>query len=210
MAKIFVSYSHQDERWKDRVVKQLAVLVTAGLDVWDDRRIAAGADWEPEIARAIADCDVALLLISADFLTSRFILSQEVPPLLERRQDQGVRVIPVIVSPCAWTRIPWLRAIQARPKDGKPVSAMSKNAAEAALAALAGEVADLMLTPIAQASSLPTPLPSGAAPASGAAAIWWEKLEYLRGQEAICSDPAQKFTVRKQIEEAEAKLRALS
>lgn len=45
--------------------------------------------------------------------------------------------------------------------------------------------------------------------ASQAAAIWREKLEYLQEQEAICSDPAQKFTLRKQIEEAESKLREL-
>jgi hypothetical protein len=143
MARIFVSYSHRDERWKDRVVKQLAVLATEGLEVWDDRRIAAGADWEPEIAQAIAGCDVALLLISADFLTSRFILGQEVPPLLQRRQEAGIRVIPLILSPCAWTRIPWLRPIQARPKDGKPLSGLSKHDAEAALASLADEIAGL-------------------------------------------------------------------
>jgi hypothetical protein len=41
-------------------------------------------------------------------------------------------------------------------------------------------------------------------------AIWKEKLDYLRAQEAICSDPAQRFTLKKQIEEAEAKLRELS
>ncbi len=143
MARIFVSYSHRDEPWKDRVVKHLRVLAGEGLEVWDDRRIAAGADWEPEIARAIAECDVALLLVSADFLTSRFILGQEVPPLLQRRQEQGIRVIPVIVSPCAWSRIPWLRPIQARPKDGKALTGMGRHAAESALAALAGEIADL-------------------------------------------------------------------
>ncbi len=118
--------------WKERVVKHLKVL--AGLGVWDDRRIAAGADWEAEIARAIADCNLALLLVSADFLTSRVILGQEVPPLLQRRQAQGVRVVPLIPSPCAWNRVPWLRAISARPKDGQPLSGMSRHAAEAALA----------------------------------------------------------------------------
>ncbi len=54
-----------------------------------------------------------------------------------------------------------------------------------------------------------TPAP-GRAPAPSALAIWKEKLDYLRAQEAICSDPAQRFTLKKQIEEAEAKLRELS
>jgi hypothetical protein len=42
---IFISYSHADEAWKDRVEKQLRVLEPEGnFEVWDDRRIAAGDD----------------------------------------------------------------------------------------------------------------------------------------------------------------------
>jgi hypothetical protein len=126
MAKIFISYSHRDETWKNRVVKHLKVLAGEGLEVWDDRRIAAGSDWQPEIARAIAHCDLAVLLVSADFLTSRFILGEEVPPLLQRRQEQGIHVIPLILSPCTWDRIGWVRPIQARPKDGKALTGMSQ------------------------------------------------------------------------------------
>ncbi|MFT5470530.1 MAG: hypothetical protein ACI8UO_005659 [Verrucomicrobiales bacterium] len=38
-------------------------------------------------------------------------------------------------------------------------------------------------------------------------AIWSEKLDYLRQQEAIASDPAQKFALKKQIEEAAERIR---
>jgi hypothetical protein len=56
------------------------------------------------------------------------------------------------------------------------------------------------------------PAASGPAPAfpaapSGALALWKEKLEFLEEQEAIAVDPAQKFALRKQIEEAKAKIR---
>ncbi len=41
--KIFISYSHVDEVWKDRLMKHLQVLEREGMfEVWDDRRIAAG------------------------------------------------------------------------------------------------------------------------------------------------------------------------
>jgi hypothetical protein len=56
---------------------------------------------------------------------------------------------------CAWTRISWLKPIQAGPKDGKPLTGMRRPAADAALAELAGEIADLLLTPISRASSRP-------------------------------------------------------
>ena len=42
---VFISYSHKDEEWKDRLVTHLGVLHHQGLlDLWDDRRIGAGED----------------------------------------------------------------------------------------------------------------------------------------------------------------------
>lgn len=100
---IFISYSHQDGAWKDRLATRLGVLQRQGLlDPWDDRRIGAGADWRHEIEAAIERAGVAVLLVSADFLTSDFILGQEVPQLLQRRDEEGLRVFPVIVRPCTW------------------------------------------------------------------------------------------------------------
>ena len=39
--------------------------------------------------------------------------------------------------------------------------------------------------------------------------LWKEKAIFLREQEAIASDPVQKFSLKKQIEEAEQKIREL-
>jgi hypothetical protein len=52
---VFISYSHKDEAWKDRLVTHLKVLQEQGLvALWDDRRISAGDDWYEEIQSAIA------------------------------------------------------------------------------------------------------------------------------------------------------------
>lgn len=140
---VFISYSHKDEAWKDRLVTQLKVLqMEKMLDVWEDRQIAGGDDWQPEIEKAIERASVAIFLISADFLTSGFIRDEEVPQLLERRQKQGLRIIPLILRPCAWQRVKWLSSIQARPKDGRPLSGGSDYQIEADLAALANEAAE--------------------------------------------------------------------
>ena len=143
MSNIFISYSHEDEEWKNRVVKHLVVLDQEGLDLWDDRRIAVGDDWHSKIEQAIQDCDVALLLVSANFMTSEFIRKKEIPMLLQRREKEGVRIIPVILKPCAWDRVPWINGIQARPKDGVPLSTVSDGEADAALASLSKEILDL-------------------------------------------------------------------
>lgn len=157
MAKVFVSYSHQDEKWKDKVCLQLGVLDE--ITVWDDRHIDAGDDWLPEIEKALVDCGVALLLVSVHFLNSKFILGNEVPALLRRRLEQGIRVIPVILSPCQWRKVPWLQSIQGRPTDGKALSGMSEHDADEALSALAGEIYDLSRVNVGAVArpGLPTP-----------------------------------------------------
>ena len=163
MGKVFISYCHKDEKWKERVVKQLGVLEKEEkLTVWDDRQITGGGGWLLEIEQAIKICDVALLLISAEFLNSNFIRGEEVPKLLERRVNEGLRIIPIIIWDCPWMKVPWLSGIQARPTDGKALSSFTKSKAEAALAALAEEVLHLLTIP--NISSIQTRTPAHLVP----------------------------------------------
>jgi hypothetical protein len=142
---LFISYSHQDEAWKDRVATHLRAAVHGGiLDAWDDRRIAAGGDWYAEIEAAMEAASVALLLVSADFLASRFVQGEELPRLLERWAKEGLRAIPVILRPCDWRAHAWLARLQARPAVGRPLSAGDENRVESDLAALAREVRELL------------------------------------------------------------------
>lgn len=160
MHKIFISYSHKDEAWKERLVTQLSVLKNQiTLEIWDDRKIQGGDEWLAEIENALQSANLAILLISPTFLTSKFIMEKEVPLLLERRRQQGVRIFPVIVKPCAWQQNDWLKKIQARPKDGKPLAGMRKDKAEAALAALAEELAGLLKRAPATVTATFQPLP---------------------------------------------------
>jgi len=140
---VFISYSHQDETWKERLVKHLSVLEEEGfLAVWDDRRIEADAKWLPEIESAMAGARVAVLLISAEFLTSKFIRQKEVPRLLERREKEGMRVIPVIARTCIWPNVGWLASIQAA-LGGKPLASLRGNKIDEAFTALAAEIEGL-------------------------------------------------------------------
>ena len=148
---VFISYSHQDEEWKDLLVRQLKVLQVEGLlEVWEDRKIAAGDGWQSEIEAAIEKARAAVLLISADFLTSGFILSSEVPRLLERQAKGGLRVIPLIVRPCAWRHISWLAKMQCRPIDGRALAQGSAVQIENDLSTFVEEILDLL-----QAETLP-------------------------------------------------------
>jgi hypothetical protein len=90
------------------------------VDPWDDRRIGVGENWKEEIEGAMDRASVAVLLISAHFLTSKFIQREEVPRLRARR-EKGLNIVPIIVRPCNWRRVDWLSSLQLRPKDGRPL-----------------------------------------------------------------------------------------
>lgn len=152
---------------------------------------------------------IAVLLISADFLTSGFIRGTEVPRLLERRAEEGLRIIPLILWPCPWQRVAWLAGIQARPKDGRPLADGSAVQIEKDLSSLAGEIADL-LGHDAHASRPATISPTAEeSPKGRALTLWKEKLAFFQEQEAIAADSSQKFALRKQIEEAKERIREL-
>ena len=150
---VFVSYSHKDEDWKDLLVTHLGVLRDQGmLRIWQDRHIEAGADWHTNIQEAMQLASIAVLLISANSLTSDYILNDEVPPLLERRRDEDVRIFPVIAEPCAWQAVGWLRQMNLRPAEGRPLSSGDENQVNADLAALTSEIYLLIKSADAAAS----------------------------------------------------------
>jgi len=142
---IFISYSHKDEKWKDQIESQLSVLAMQGsYEVWTDRQIGAGLPWQDEIKKALQKASVAILLVSANFLTSKFILDQEVTDVLTRRDKEGLKVIPIIVSDCPWQQVKWLAPMQARPRDGKALQAMSAAKKTRAITEIVTEVAQII------------------------------------------------------------------
>ena len=120
--RIFVSHSHADAKPKERLLKHLEVLSDAAeFEVWSDSQIVAGEEWEPSIGKALHEASIAILLISADFLTSSFIRHKEIPTLLQRRESEDLRLYPILAKPCAWQAVPWLKETQLRPVAAKPV-----------------------------------------------------------------------------------------
>ncbi len=129
--KVFISYSHRDARRLERLHTHLAMYEREGLvDAWDDTKIAVGADWKEEIKKALQEAKVAVLLISADFLASKFIAENELPSLLEAAKAGGTRIIPVILSPCNYNDS-GLHQFQAVNPPSKPLSSMNSNDKEA-------------------------------------------------------------------------------
>ena len=143
--RVFISYSHEDTDWLQRIQGQLAVLEREGLiDVFVDTQIGAGQDWFARLHAEMLKARVALLLVSAPFLTSAFIGEEEVPRLFDNHAERGMTIYPLLVRPCPWKRVKWLSLLQLRPPNGKPVSSLRGANREQALATVADEIATLV------------------------------------------------------------------
>jgi hypothetical protein len=128
--KVFISYSHRDENLKKELDKHLSALKRQGIvDVWHDRRIVAGDEFAKSIDAHLNEADIILLLISADFMDSRYCWSIEMARAMERHAQQSARVIPVILRACDWHLDP-IGKLTAAPTDGMAIMSW-KNTDEA-------------------------------------------------------------------------------
>ena len=119
--KLFYSYSHKDEEYRDELEIHLAVLRQAGLiDEWHDRKIDAGDNLDEEIQKHIKSAHIILLLFSPDFLASD-ACKNEVEKALQLRNEKQAEVIPIILRNCAWDRTD-AHNLLALPKDGNPIT----------------------------------------------------------------------------------------
>ena len=129
--RIFISYSHKDNEYLERLMVHLKPLQKKGLiDIWVDTRLLAGEKWKKEIEDALKVARVGILLISADFLASDFIVDDELPPLLQSAEEKGTLILPVILKPCRFTREVTLREFQAVNPPDEPLSFLDENGKE--------------------------------------------------------------------------------
>jgi hypothetical protein len=120
--KVFLSYSHTDEKLKNRLEKHLGTLKRQGvITCLHDRDIAAGKEWKDEIDTRLNTASIILLLISADFIDSDYCYSSEMARAMERHESGEARVIPIILRPVFWEKAPFGK-LQVLPKDAKPVT----------------------------------------------------------------------------------------
>jgi len=161
--KVFISYSHKDVRYLRQLQTHLAYFERVGLiDVWDDTKLLPGAVWHEEIEKAIQQTKVAILLVSAAFLASRFIAENELPPLLAAAQTEGAIIVPVILSACAFEETELVQ-FQAVNSPSMPVAKMKGFQRDELWAKVARDIKEAILPqleakPLVPSSSL---LPSG-------------------------------------------------
>jgi hypothetical protein len=161
---LFYSYAHKDEALRKQLETHLSLLKNQGvIQDWHDRRIQAGTEWDGVINEHLEQAKIILLLVSADFIASRYCHDVEVKRAIERHEAGTARVIPIILRSVDWHSAPFGR-LQALPKNGKPVTKWTNR--DEAFTDIARGIRDVAEGLAADAANPPSPAtrPSAGAP----------------------------------------------
>lgn len=139
--RFFISYSRADSRWfkpdamgpyefdlipwlvNQLKSKSVAKELNDTVEIWWDERLNEHTEaFKTVIRRKISEAHFAIILVSTEFLNSKFIDEDEFP-LLKKRTDEGsLFLIPIYVAEPANTKDEkkeWLSTVQGLPLDPK-------------------------------------------------------------------------------------------
>jgi hypothetical protein len=129
-----------------------------------------GDDWDPEIERKLRTCDIFVLLVSRNSLSSDYIVDNEIAIIRDRQvKGEDVHFYPLLLTPTPDVALDLVRDKNLRPRDAKPFSDCSTkdrdrhmNEAANEIAAIAKEIAARKSAPVP--SQPPAPISSDAEP----------------------------------------------
>ncbi|MBY4675209.1 toll/interleukin-1 receptor domain-containing protein [Marinobacterium arenosum] len=120
--KVFISYSHKDEAFRDALDEHLSSLRINGIiNDWHDRKIVPGQDWDSEISKNLQESEVIIFLVSSSFLASGYCMELEAKKAMEMHENSSAILIPIVVRACDWAGHEFSKC-QGLPKDTKPVA----------------------------------------------------------------------------------------
>jgi len=121
--EVFFSYSREDKPLRDKLEIHLSSLRQQGvISSWHDRQIVAGSEWEEEIDRHMKTANIILLLISPDFVASKYCYEIELQKAIARHEAREAHVVPILLRPVArWQSLPFAK-LQLYPSGGMPIT----------------------------------------------------------------------------------------
>jgi TIR domain len=152
---IFISYSHKDEpekpvdgevQWLTFVQTYLQPAAKVGIfELWADRNMPGGTDWDSQIERKLHECDVFILMVSAHSMASDYIINREIA-IIRDRQAKGEKVhfYPLVLTPTPKAGLDKVRDKNLRPRDGKPLSGYAAHDRAQHMTDAANEIAELV------------------------------------------------------------------
>jgi hypothetical protein len=149
---IVISYAHADEpehpaegevKWLSFVTGYLRPAIKHGaVELWLDR-LMPGGEWEPVAEQKLLACDIFILLVSQNSLSS-YVVDGRIRIIRERQaRGETVHFYPLVLTPTHKHWLDLVRDQNLRPRDGKPFSDHSINDRSRHMNEVANEIANL-------------------------------------------------------------------
>jgi len=115
--RVFISYPHSNFKVLKELRENLGWLENSGqLEVFDDREILGGDDWNACIKTNLERAEIIIFIVTASFMCSPYCTNIELRSALEQRAKERTRIVPIIAETCDWEAMPIFQ-IAALPKD---------------------------------------------------------------------------------------------
>jgi internalin A len=111
--KLFLSYSHLDEKFIQELRKELKLMERNGLiHPWSDHALTVGELWEARILQELNEADIIVCQLSRDFLASDFCVLKELETAMQRKQRGEAELFAYVLKDCGWKEVPNLKKFQ--------------------------------------------------------------------------------------------------
>lgn len=164
--RVFCSYAHEDVEYFEQLGEHLSALRRTGdIQMWSDREIKGGDNWNSVISDALESSDAVLMLVSPSFINSDYIFDVEMKRALELAETGQTIALPILIRRCPWEEMPFAH-LQMMPNDTSPILPIANRSPagrDDAWCAVAKTVRDLLRHKVK-----PTPTPEASLPRGGA------------------------------------------
>ena len=114
--KLFLSYSHRDEKGIGQLRQDLKLMERNGLiHTRSDHALTVGEQWEGRILQELTEADIVVCQLSRDFLASDFCVLKELETAIQRKQRGEAELFAYVLEECGWKEVPKLAKFQILP-----------------------------------------------------------------------------------------------
>jgi len=140
--QVFISYAHEDARWRDAFVTMLAPAIERRcISLWSDANIPVGESWSNQIDGALETAVAGILLVSPSFLNSDFVKTVELPRLLNLAMAKRISIWWIPVSASLYRETP-LKEVQAAWDPERPLEGLPKALRNAAVQKICSDLVE--------------------------------------------------------------------
>ncbi|WP_417818727.1 Hsp70 family protein [Tritonibacter scottomollicae] len=143
--QLFFSYAREDAAWLHTVLTGLGVLErTNRTKFWYDERTEYGNEYRDRIFSEIERSWMCILILSPAFLSSEFVLNEEIPRIFAEHERRGMKILPIMARPCAYALHNDIEKLQSAHDPKEPLAVLSSGRADEILADVAVKISNLL------------------------------------------------------------------